>query len=117
MNLNQIKVAVRLLSLSQLKKLDRWLHELIKRAERSNHSEQAQSPDHTGLEQTLDGKTYRLESVRCGKEKCKCKSGKLHGPYWYSYARVNNKVISQYVGKRLPKDVEKKLKLRTEKRS
>jgi hypothetical protein len=90
---------------------------LIRIAEGSNHPEQKQSPNHTVLERTLDGKTYRLESVRCGKEKCKCTSGKLHGPYWYSYARVNNKVISQYVGKRLPKDVEKKLRIRTDKSS
>lgn len=25
---------------------------------------------------------------------------KAHGPYWYSYTRVKDKVKSQYVGKR-----------------
>jgi len=64
----------------------------------------------TVSEQALDNKTYRLESIRCGKEKCKCARGKLHGPYWYSYTRVKDRVISQYVGKSLPKDVEKKIK-------
>jgi hypothetical protein len=51
-----------------------------------------------------------LEAVRCGKRNCKCARGKPHGPYWYSYARVKDKVTSRYVGKRLPDEVEKKLR-------
>lgn len=35
--------------------------------------------------------------------------GKLHGPYWYSYTRVDDKVTSQYIGKNLPKDIERRL--------
>lgn len=73
-----------------------------------NRAEEAQKADRalrlsqrklTVAEQILDNKTYRLESVRCGKENCKCARGKLHGPYWYSYTRVKDKVTSQYVGK------------------
>lgn len=37
--------------------------------------------------------------------------GNLHGPYWYSYTRVKDKVTSKYIGKNLPKDIAKKLKL------
>lgn len=75
--------------------------------------EKPPSRKQTVAEQTLENKTYRLENIRCGKEKCKCVRCKLHGPYWYSYTRVKNKVTSQYIGKSLPKDVEKELKRRT----
>jgi transcriptional regulator CtsR len=110
MRLIQIKTALRLLSLNQLKKLDEWLGELIRRAEEADRSEQSPSRNQTVKERTFDNKTYRLESIRCGKEICKCTRGKLHGPYWYSYTRVIDKVTSKYIGKSLPKDIEKKLK-------
>ena len=105
---------VRILSLGQLRKLDEWLHELIRKAEEADRVEKPLSRKQTVAKQTLENKTYRLESIRCGKEKCKCASGKLHGPYWYSYTRVKDKVISHYIGKSLPKDIEKKLKRRNE---
>jgi hypothetical protein len=109
MNLIQLKHVVRALSLSQLRKLDEWLHELIKKAEGTDRVSRS-SRKETLVEQTLDNRTYRLESIRCGKETCKCARGKLHGPYWYSYARVKDKVKSQYIGKSLPVDIEKQLK-------
>lgn len=109
MSLIQIKHAVRLLSLSQLRRLDEWLHDLIRKAEETERVEQSPPLKRTVSEQALDSKTYRLESIRCGKEKCKCARGKLHGPYWYSYTRIKDRVISQYIGKRLPKDVKKKI--------
>lgn len=62
------------------------------------------------IEQTINHRTYRLEGIRCGKEKCKCTLGKLHGPYWYSYTRVKDKVTSHYIGKNLPKVVQKRMK-------
>jgi hypothetical protein len=114
MTLIQIKHAVRALSLSQLRKLDEWLHELIRSAEEAERAEKASSRKRPVAEQALDAKTYRLESIRCGKEKCKCARGKLHGPYWYSYTRVKDKVTSQYIGRSLPRNIEKKLKGRTE---
>src|SRR2546430_15898098 len=104
----QLKHAVRALSLSQLRKLDEWLHELIRRADESDRKEQSSSRKQTVAEQTLDNKTYRLESIRCGKEKCKCTRGKLHGPYWYSYFSVNGRTKSEYVGKHLPAEAEDK---------
>jgi hypothetical protein len=117
MRLIQIKHTLRLLSLGQLRKLDEWLHELIRRAEEVDRAEKTSSLKQTVSEQTLENKTYRLESVRCGKEKCKCARGKLHGPYWYSYSRVKDKVTSRYIGKKLPKDIEKKLKSHIEKQA
>jgi hypothetical protein len=110
MSLRQIKHAVRMLSLGQLRKLDEWLHELIRKAEEADGVEKPPSRKQTVAEQTLENKTFRLESIRCGKDKCKCALGKLHGPYWYSYTRVKDRVTSQYVGKSLPKNVENKLK-------
>src|SRR5215213_1836724 len=110
MSLIQIKHAVRLLSLDQLRKLDEWLGELIRRTEKSDRAEKPSSRKHAVAEQILDNKTYRLESIRCGKEKCKCVRGKLHDPYWYSYTRAKDKVTSQYIGKNLPKDIERKLR-------
>jgi hypothetical protein len=114
MNLIQIKNAVRVLSLSQLRKLDEWLHELIRRGEEANRAEQPLARKQHE-ERALNNRTYRLEGIRCGKEFCKCVRGKLHGPYWYSYTRVKDKVTSQYVGKSLPKDIEKKLNSQNEK--
>jgi hypothetical protein len=112
MSLIQIKHVVRMLSLGQLRKFDEWLHELIRKAEESDRAEKSSSRKHTVVEQTIENKTYRLESIRCGKENCKCAHGKLHGPYWYSYTRVEDKVTSQYIGKNPTKDIEKKLKSR-----
>lgn len=110
MNIVQLKHALRRLSLGQLRKLDEWLHALIRSTEEAERAEKSSSRKRVVAGHTFDDRTYRLESVRCGKEKCKCSRGKLHGPYWYSYTRVEDKVTSQYIGKNLPKDIEKKLK-------
>jgi hypothetical protein len=117
MNFVQIKHALRMLSLAQLRKLDVWLRELIKTKEQAERAVKSSSRKPTVAQQTLDNRTYRLESIRCGKEKCKCTRGKLHGPYWYSYSRVKDKVTSQYIGKKLPKVIEKKLKYQNDKRA
>ena len=114
MTLIEIKYAARSLSRGQLRKLDEWLHELIRRAEQTERGKKPAIRKQTIAEHALENKTYRLEGVRCGKEKCKCARGNLHGPYWYSYVRVQDKVTSQYIGKKLPKIIEKKLKGRTE---
>lgn len=115
MNIVQLKHALRRLSLGQLRKLDEWLHDLIRNTEKAERAKKSSSRKRAVAEQTFDGKTYRLESIRCGKEKCKCARGKLHGPYWYSYTRVKDKVKSQYIGRNLPKAIEKKLQSRNEK--
>jgi hypothetical protein len=107
MSLILIKQAARRLSLVQLKRLDEWLHEVIRKAEESERAERPARRRQVVEERTVENRTYRLEWVRCGKEKCKCARGKPHGPYWYSYTRVKDKVKSQYVGKNLPGEVEK----------
>ena len=51
--------------------------------------------------------TLRLEMVKCGKTRCrKCREGPAHGPYWYLYFRRNGKLMSRYIGKRIPDEPE-----------
>lgn len=110
-SLKQIKQTLRKLPPRELRMLDEWLREIVFKAEESKGNGQ-RSDKQVLEERTLEKKTYRLEGVRCGKEKCKCARGKLHGPYWYSYARVKGRVESQYIGKKLPPEIEKALQRR-----
>ncbi|MBD2773216.1 DUF6788 family protein [Iningainema tapete] len=48
----------------------------------------------------IEGVTYQLERVKCGKEGCKCTEAPIHGPYWYAYWRVNDRQKTRYIGKR-----------------
>lgn len=110
MNLIGIKQAVRRLSLAQLRWLDEWLHDVILKAEEAARAESIMLARQVVEERTVENMTYRLEGVRCGKDRCKCARGKLHGPYWYSYSRVGGKVKSQYIGRKLPSVIEKRLR-------
>ena len=47
--------------------------------------------------------TYRLETVRCGREGCRSCP---HGPYWYAYWRDEGKLRSRYIGVELPEEVK-----------
>lgn len=103
MDLTQIKRVTRKLPLRKLKLLDEWLQGLIRKAEsEKGDAEQSSSSGRVVEERAVASKTYRLQGVCCGKENCKCARGELHGPYWYSYSRVEGKVKSRYVGKKLP---------------
>lgn len=42
--------------------------------------------------------TLRQEKVLCGKGNCQ----KLHGPYWYGYRTIGQKVKKRYFGKKRP---------------
>lgn len=111
MGLTQIKREASKLPPGKLKLLDEWLHGLIRKAEDEAGGTRRKPARGKAIEERAVGnKTYRLQGVRCGKENCKCARGKLHGPYWYSYVRVGGKVKSQYVGRRLPGAIEKRLK-------
>jgi hypothetical protein len=48
------------------------------------------------------GVTYQLERIKCGKPRCGCVRGALHGPYWYAYWKSKGRTRSKYVGKKLP---------------
>lgn len=51
--------------------------------------------------------TYRLETVKCGKENCRSCP---HGPYWYAYYREGDKLKSRYIGRELPAEVQDALR-------
>lgn len=44
----------------------------------------------------LDGSVHPLFK-RCGKPNCKCASGELHGPYYYRYQRVGDRIRKEYI--------------------
>src|SRR5262245_38482601 len=98
MNADTIIEALDTLTLAELRRVDTAVHQLI-----DTITEWQRRPDEQPLdEQTLKGKTYRLEKVRCGKETCKkCEQGPGHGPYWYAYWSVNGRTRKQYIGKEL----------------
>ncbi len=52
---------------------------------------------------TVNGVLHQLEYVRCGKARCRCKIGVLHGPYWYAYRwrKKTRRWVSTYVGKKM----------------
>jgi hypothetical protein len=41
--------------------------------------------------------TVCLQMVRCGKKKCHCAKGELHGPYYYHFWRENGRLRKAYV--------------------
>lgn len=53
-----------------------------------------------GETRTVGRVTYRQELVRCGKRRCKCERGELHGPYWYAYFTRAGTLRKKYIGKR-----------------
>ncbi len=89
--------------LEELESLADWLKATIK--ERKRKDTLATIPLKKGREvlETHHSETtlYRLEKVKCGKKKCKCTKGKLHGPYWYAYHWNGKKLSSTYIGKTL----------------
>ena len=40
-----------------------------------------------------------VQMVRCGKQNCKCREGRLHGPYFYYFFRKGPKLVKRYVRK------------------
>jgi hypothetical protein len=103
MTLTQLKKLIRETQPTQRRKLYEWLDELVRQDQGTSTSGTSASRKEKIEESVADGRTYRLESVRCGKKGCKCAEGKLHGPYWYAYWFENGKTKSQYVGKKLPR--------------
>lgn len=101
MKLRDAKKSLVGLTPGQLRKLDEWLRELIERAEEEGRERVPNKRDSREKKQAGQ-KTYRLERVRCGSQKCKCAAGELHGPYWYVYWTEGGRTRSQYVGKKLP---------------
>lgn len=57
------------------------------------------------LAHSPDGWSYMLEYRRCKGFCNTCARGPGHGPYWYRKRRVGRKVVTQYLGKNIPKEV------------
>lgn len=93
-SLSEIKKSLSHLSLSELRQIRTWLDNRLEKTDKKSEAVIIDEIDN-------DGKTYRLQRVRCGKETCKCMTGDLHGPYWYAYWLENGKTKSKYVGKKL----------------
>lgn len=95
---------LRALALVELQEVDDWIHD------RLDELDPWVPPPRQGrevVERARVGKvSYQRELVRCGKPTCRCVKGKPHGPYWYSYQRVQGRMVSKYVGKKLPKGVK-----------
>lgn len=100
MNLRDIRKILKALTPEQRLRLGSWLQELI--AADRVVPKRAEDNREVVEERRIDRRTYRLEGVRCGKGKCRCASGELHGPYWYAYWSEGGRTRSQYVGKKLP---------------
>jgi lysyl-tRNA synthetase class I len=90
------------MSLEELENLLSWLKAVVK-ARKQEQAVVQPIPLKQGREvletRSAGTVTYRLEKVKCGKKKCKCAKGKLHGPYWYAYHWNGKKLASTYIGK------------------
>lgn len=100
-NLRDLKKDLQTLSLPQLQQINVWVQQLIMMGEDKAQRLSEGSKANIVLAFNQDGKTYRLEYIRCGNAECKCASGSLHGPYWYAYWYENGKTKSSYIGKEL----------------
>jgi hypothetical protein len=103
MNLREIKQLARTLTPEQMTKLHGWLQTLIEQPAKVKRRREAKAQHKIIEERSVENKTYRLEGVRCGKEKCRCVDGDMHGPYWYAYWSERGRTRSQYIGKKLPR--------------
>jgi hypothetical protein len=99
----EIQQKVQALSLKDKEILLGWLKATIKEQKKQAASEQIPLKKGREVVETRHTETtvYRLEKVKCGKKKCKCSKGDLHGPYWYAYHWNGKKMTSSYIGKNL----------------
>lgn len=104
---SEIRRSVEDYSLEELKVLLAWLKSVIKERKQSDATPIPLKKGRELVESLSVGSTvYRLEKVKCGKKKCKCTQGKLHGPYWYSYHWNGKKLSSTYIGKTLKEPLD-----------
>ena len=97
-----IKKDLQELSLVELRQMEIWLKQLLPKAENTASPASKNTNVKIQVEDFIDdGKTYRLQYIRCGKETCKCALGELHGPYWYAYWFENGKTRSKYLGTKI----------------
>ncbi|MGI9055070.1 MAG: DUF6788 family protein, partial [Pyrinomonadaceae bacterium] len=102
--LREIKKDLSALNLPELRQVEIWLRNHLSKAEDKIKTSESAAKNTIVEEIDINGKTYRLQFVRCGKETCKCATGGLHGPYWYAYWFENGKTKSKYLGKKYLRD-------------
>jgi len=93
--------SLRALSLGQLIELKGLVRQLIQGA-KEDEKRRSEQKREVIEGKARDNKTYRLISIRCGKENCKCAKGNGHGPYWYAFWSEDGKTRAKYVGKKRP---------------
>lgn len=109
MRIELAKRTLRKLTPIQLRRLDVWIHDQLTNFDEKVGLEISRREIDKAIERQISNKTYRLEGVRCGKNGCKCAEGQLHGPYWYAYWTEGGRTRSQYIGKKLPRGVARRL--------
>lgn len=96
--------ALRALELDQLIELNNLIRQLIQTSKEAEKKRRASGKKVACEEKARDNKTYRVVSVRCGKENCKCAHNSHgHGPYWYAFWSEGGQTKCKYVGKKLLK--------------
>jgi len=92
---DSIRRKVELLSTTDLKRFDEWIHQVIADRDQPPEEEKRNGREVVARVITSSG-TMQLELVRCGKMQCKSCP---HGPYWYRYWKEGGRTKSKYVGK------------------
>lgn len=99
-NLQAAKRIVKILGLKDLLSLEEFLRGQVDARERKQRATPASKREVVEGSTRIAGEwTFRLEYVKCGKERCK---NDRHGPYWYGYRTSGGKTVSKYFGKKLP---------------
>jgi rubrerythrin len=97
------------LTLPQKQELTQWLKEEIQQEKLAQRqARRSLQPRLVVEQQHRDSVTFQLELVDCRNQRCqKCGNGPSHGPYWYAYTwnQKLKKMVSRYIGKRLPTQI------------
>lgn len=106
-DISRIREAIANFPVDRLEELRAIIDGLIKEKKVTASKTYLKSGRHLVESRTINHVIYQLEKVKCGKPTCKCnqEDGELHGPYWYLYRWNGKKVVSQYIGKTLPRDL------------
>jgi hypothetical protein len=93
--LDRVKALLAALPRQDQEDLTRFLHDILVTPE------EAEARHVASLQAEVGGKpvtyTFRQEWVKCGKARCRCREGRLHGPYTYKYWREDGRLRKAYV--------------------
>lgn len=93
------------LSTGEIRALIDEAHEVLAHRNAADHEQRLQEKEANRGE---GGSWLEHEMVSCGK--CaRCLSGeRAHGPYWYLYRYTGARMVSSYIGRRLPEELASK---------